>query len=248
MKKRICVFCGAGDLTKEHVFPVWISKMLEPGVTVTTTIEQSGAPRQSFTNRLLRHTVKIVCYQCNNNWMSRLETDVKPILSKMLFDLNYTTSLSEIEQNILAFWAQKTTLILGISTRPDYTIPKQFYESLYAKRSPISEISVRLGWRIPKQDEYGRHFSHFTVGEVTGPNRTEMTQQVGEFEIWRAILVIGNVVFHVNGATPNIRVEVDNFDPRVTPQIFPYVNDLEWPLEWPVDALTNSGWREFSSV
>jgi hypothetical protein len=250
MKTRVCVFCGSEDLTREHVFPDWMSKMfVDKKLTATTTIEKEGKPNKVYKSGLFRHKAKIVCGQCNNGWMSKLETDAKPLLSTMLFDLRSAVKLGPEEQKILSFWAQKTVMILNLSTEADYKIPQQSFHDLYKQKSSINEITVRIGWRLPKHGTYGPHLSHFTIGEVTGPERASMEAQIGgKFEIWRAILATGNIVFHINGSTPNVRVEVENVDSRVTPQIFPYEKELIWPLEWPVNALTSVGFDEFSKL
>lgn len=245
---RVCVFCGSTGLTKEHVFPNWMSKMLDSRLTATTTIEKKGQADKIYTGAILQHQAKVVCANCNNGWMSNLETAVKPILSKMLFDLNHSTTLGKDEQKLLAFWAQKTTMILNVSTGADYSIPAEACADLYHKQEPIEQITVRIGWRLPKKGKYGPHLSYFTIGEVDGPERNAISAVVGDFEVWRAIIAIGNVVFHLNGFTNNIKVEMGNVDERVTPQIFPYKSDLAWPLEWPVDALTSGGLDEFSAI
>jgi hypothetical protein len=246
--RRVCVFCGASNLTREHVLPNWISKMFTAKLTATTTIEKQGQPDKIYKSALLQHKVKVVCAKCNNGWMSQLESDVKSILSRMLFALDQGTALGAKEQNILAFWAQKTVMILDLSTEAEYKIPSESYIKLYNQQKPIKEITVRLGWRIPKKGKYGPHLSHFTISDISGPEKPAMVAEAGEFEVWRAILAIGNVVFHINGSTPNINVEVGNVDKRVTPQIFPYEKDVIWPLEWPVDALTSVGFDEFSKL
>jgi hypothetical protein len=249
-KKRICIFCGSDKLTKEHVFPDWMSRLFPKATTATHTAENKGKVEKSFQTRVFQHTAKIVCGNCNNGWMANLEASTKPILSKMLFDLNYTTTLTKKEQTTLAFWAQKTAMILNQSTGADFKIPAQTYHELAKENKPIDYITVRIGWRLPKQGKNGkgRQLSHYTVGEITGPEKQKMIETVGDFTAWRAIIAIGNVVFHISGSTPNIRIEVGNNDDRVTPQIHPYIKDLHWPLEWPVDALTSVGLEEFANV
>jgi len=127
-------------------------------------------------------------------------------------------------------------------------MPAEFFRLLYEEQGPVADITIRLGWRIPKQRQYGQHLAFFTISDISGPERNTIRSAVGDFEVWRAIIAIGNVVFNLNGSTPNVRVEVGNVDKRVTPQIFPFENDLTWPLEWPVDALTSVGLDEFSAV
>jgi hypothetical protein len=73
---RACIFCGAeGRLTGEHVFGDWLSRI---GL-VSEPVGHAAGPL----NRNLRdlgvtppfqRTVRDVCAQCNNGWLSRLET------------------------------------------------------------------------------------------------------------------------------------------------------------------------------
>lgn len=249
VNKRVCIFCGSGNLTKEHVFPDWMSKVFPRTTTATHTEENNGKVEKTFQTRVFQHTAKIVCGSCNSGWMGKLESSTKPILSKMLFSLNYSANLTKNEQAILSFWAQKTAMILNRSTGADFKIPTQSYNELAEKNKALNYITVRIGWRFPKQGVKGRQISHFTISEITGPEKSRMVKAVGgDFTVWRAIIAIGNVVFHISGSTPNVRVEVSNNDDRVTPQIHPYIKDIHWPLEWPVDALTSVGLDEFSKV
>lgn len=246
--KRVCVFCGSGSLTKEHVFPDWMSKMFPSSMTATHTAENKGKVERTFQTRVFQHTAKIVCSNCNNGWMSKLEASTKPILSKMLFDLNSGATLTKEKQATLSFWAQKTAMILNRSTGADFKIPLESYRELAKNNKALDYITVRIGWRLPKQGIKGRQVGHFTISEITGPNKQKMVKVAGDFIVWRAIIAIGNVVFHISGSTPNVRIEVGNNDVRVTPQIHPFINDIHWPLEWPVDALTSVGLDEFSNV
>ncbi|MEE8553371.1 MAG: hypothetical protein V3S72_08735 [Desulfobacterales bacterium] len=57
-----------------------------------------------------RLTVKWLCAKCNNGWMSRIESNTKPILISILEDkLNAMDSSS---QSTLASWAVKTSMVL----------------------------------------------------------------------------------------------------------------------------------------
>lgn len=60
-------------------------------------------------------TVKTVCGQCNNGWMSDLESVNIPIIGSMFNDLSIT--LDEAMQRKIASWTIKTAMVLD-STRP----------------------------------------------------------------------------------------------------------------------------------
>jgi len=242
-----CVFCGRNDLTKEHVFPNWMSKLFLPNTITTTSIDRNGVVEKNYTSPIFKQTLKRVCKSCNNGWMSTLEADTKRIIEPMLFNLQYTINLNQTDQSILAFWAQKTCMILSLATGSDYKLPKEHFINLFTEKKALDYISVRIGWRIPKANENGHHLAFYTLSEITGPIPDKLHIPQGS-EVWRSIITIGNIVFHLSGASGGLRVEIDNNDYRVTPQIYPFVEELEWPMEWPVDALTSVGASEFGRV
>jgi len=243
----MCVFCGDINLTREHVFPNWMAKLFAEKTSTTTVIERDGEVQSSYVSPVFQQTLKRVCKACNNGWMSDLEAKVKPIIEPMLFRMDYSTELTQSEQDTLAFWTQKTSMILSLSTGSDYRIPESHFHELYDKLEPIDSISVRIGWRLPKKGKYGQHIAHYTVSEVKGPDNENLPTEVNG-EVWRGILAIGNLVFHQSGATEDLKVELANNDDRVTPQIHPFIQNIRWPIEWPVDALTSAGLKEFNQL
>jgi hypothetical protein len=77
-----CVFCGTTTekITKEHVFPDWISELFgrEPGGTAEM-VESDGSI-QAFPTVPFQQQVRVVCKPCNEGWMADLESDVKGFL------------------------------------------------------------------------------------------------------------------------------------------------------------------------
>ncbi len=59
--------------------------------------------------------VRGICADCNNGWMSRLESAAKPILTPMI--LGEPVTLSTADQQVVAAWATKTALVLEYSHR-----------------------------------------------------------------------------------------------------------------------------------
>src|SRR5690348_221994 len=106
---RICLFCGAiGPLNEEHIYGDWLRNLGFAGEGVreivpgdgSQPIIQRGGP---FTKKL-----KIVCYPCNNQWMSSMETAAKPLLTAMFNAAGSSVELDEAAQLALARWAFKT--------------------------------------------------------------------------------------------------------------------------------------------
>lgn len=124
---RVCVFCGGSPLTREHVFPQWtrslpvpadllkLQLVPEPVRRVKTVLDEDG--RYETVTEVLGGrkplptdvTVKVVCARCNNGWMSSLESDVRPVLTKMT--TKRAMNLSLADQELLARWVFKTALM-----------------------------------------------------------------------------------------------------------------------------------------
>jgi hypothetical protein len=89
--------------------------------------------------------VKIVCKDCNNGWMSRLEMAVRPIFEPMMPGTRRLT-LQQSEQETLAFWITKTAMTMQLShptRRPD-AIPSAHYSELYKEQRPpwLSQVWI----------------------------------------------------------------------------------------------------------
>lgn len=92
-----CIFCGGGaepgnPMSAEHLWSDWMasilpqsSEHLEIAETFTQKTVPIGVPvrrmRQGSSNT---KRIKVVCQNCNNNWMSKMEAAVKPILTPLI--------------------------------------------------------------------------------------------------------------------------------------------------------------------
>ena len=104
---RTCIFCEERANSKEDVWPVWL-------------LEQLGRNRTTEIVAEMRHgthvwrggagvTVKRVCRTCNNEWMSRLEEEAQPLLSRLIGGTPVDASVGQ--QLTLARWSQKTAMV-----------------------------------------------------------------------------------------------------------------------------------------
>lgn len=84
---RACIFCEATPTSAEHLFPAWIGRLFEErGVN---SIHRSGTSDKGILRewkkaRPLQYTVRVVCKNCNNGWMSDIESQVIAIISPMI--------------------------------------------------------------------------------------------------------------------------------------------------------------------
>lgn len=110
---RECIFCGDTPTTREHIFPAWAARLVEDAgpVAHSKLSERQGEPPDSRTwpQAPFTQTVRVVCAQCNNGWMSRIESDAEQILRPML--TGFGRSMHGPAQEALARWALKTAIV-----------------------------------------------------------------------------------------------------------------------------------------
>ena len=97
-----CGFCGQAGVTKEHLWPDWLRKVILDSRAsggqkhFHAEIERGGKASQ-YKNPSLEQRVGMPCGACNSGWMSALENDVKAFV------------LAPERQTLLSRWAVKTT-------------------------------------------------------------------------------------------------------------------------------------------
>lgn len=113
-----CIFCGGADMSEEHLVADW----------VTRAFMRSRKPRSDFSGafvapnqmRLSREepisAAKVVCTECNNTWMSRIDDDAAQVL-KPLVRGKSEVRLTPPAQQAVAAWLFKSALVFDASDR-----------------------------------------------------------------------------------------------------------------------------------
>ena len=110
-----CVFCGAtGSLSTEHVVPKWVRKGLQISEPVK---EYSGSTSTVAAAETLAIVFHEVCVRCNTGWMEPGNSPVGPCSGRCFWGPRREphACLDPDQQTILATWAVKTSLLLGLS-------------------------------------------------------------------------------------------------------------------------------------
>ncbi|MER6591389.1 hypothetical protein ABT214_05945 [Micromonospora purpureochromogenes] len=166
-----CPYCGReGQMTDEHVWPRWVSKLLR---------EHFGTfdPRKSK-GPVSRETIKLLtrlCESCNGNWLDVLETDVKPILAPMIVPKAAYKDLNPSEQRLLAVWAYKTALMFDLADQHGPRVPAYHHELLRIRREVPNNVRVWIGaynrdWAVRL------HVADLTIGQDSSkPNARVFT-------------------------------------------------------------------------
>lgn len=141
-----CLFCQSDNISKEHIFPIWIRPFLKE-----TTFD--GLRFSNFGDETLKrvlassttdgkkesshgYTTKLVCEDCNNTWLSQLENKVKNIL------VNENQLIHSIPEDIpvkdakfLSLWLITKALLLSNKMYSNiHLIKKQIFEDLKGKK------------------------------------------------------------------------------------------------------------------
>lgn len=159
-----CIFCGtdlgAGRLelpssrTGEHLFADWVRSRSKFDRLHMFMADENGANEQRAPP-LGNLEVKVVCKDCNNGWMSQLETAVAPVMLR-LFDGTRVDRLADQERETIARWAGKTAIVLSFATAEKWPVPGLWRPRLHPKsEAPPSFAVLHTLLRGPVINEIG---------------------------------------------------------------------------------------------
>lgn len=156
----VCVFCGTrgrgtaeGKLTREHAYPQWVRRALDPQGEVEWHIGTTVQPDR----RLFEVEIAAVCRTCNVEWLGRnFETPVSRWLSRSVLDLKRSIVLDLHQREVVGAWAVKTALLLELALRElrgESFVPARHFEWLRKTSTPppgcaIWIFAVNLGSSI----------------------------------------------------------------------------------------------------
>jgi hypothetical protein len=107
----VCVFCGGTDMTDEHLIAFWahraFAKQRKPTGSVRGTIREDGRLRLHDGDAEL--TAKIICRECNNGWVSRIDNAAAEAMRPLIRGERAVT-LNREGQAAVAAWIYKTAL------------------------------------------------------------------------------------------------------------------------------------------
>ena len=104
---RGCHFCDNTADSKEHAWPKWLASRFGGAQSVLDA--QIGDKKYVARSNFPEITVRSVCSQCNNGWMSRLEEDARPAIELLLSDRKGMLDVREM--HLVAAWSLKTSMV-----------------------------------------------------------------------------------------------------------------------------------------
>lgn len=203
--ERSCVFCGNRPLTREHVFPQWLTNVLpdqerwrgqDSAVLYLRDQDRDAPPDVSreMGERFTATTVNRVCATCNHGWMERLESEVRPALTKLIVGEAFTFGSDASEA--LATWVAKTAMMAEF-THPESKATRPLdYRDLYETGRPPSDMFIwaaatdTVDWCV-RMEHAGLLFGDPDEVDVDQPCNVHSTT-----------IGLGKVVFSVLGGSP----------------------------------------------
>jgi hypothetical protein len=104
---RECHFCDNAADSKEHAWPKWLASRFGSSSSVLDV--RIGDQAYVTRSKYPVVTVRSVCRECNNGWMSRLEDDARPALELLLGERNARLDVQEM--HLVSAWALKTSMV-----------------------------------------------------------------------------------------------------------------------------------------
>jgi hypothetical protein len=231
---RTCLFCGSPAGSQEHLLPGWAGRTLvDEGPTPHRRVRiREGEPvaGQEWRQDPFSLTAGVVCQDCNNGWMSRLETDVQDILSGMLAGRGRV--LHRAGQRRLATWAFKTALVGQAQREADRVVPAAVCRAfLGAGRPPDDHRIWILGY---SGDQLHGFFDSF--GADADPSAKDPSR--GERDVYGVTFGFGPAVFQVLGSPVIDVVATRPVDGGRMRSLWPYEGSFTWA---PRRDLTTTG-------
>jgi hypothetical protein len=178
-----CIFCSGFGLSKEHVWPAWLQKVLPKnfqrrehqvgiGLRAFTQVgfdESSERGRLANVGDPLTQQLYVVCKRCNNGWMSELQTEAKQILISLI--MGDWPILDKQAQATIASWVTMFTMVAEFAHPQTVAIPLSQREQFRETRVPLPDWRI---WIAPFDGRaWNKKFHHVGMGlfEFPEPDR-----------------------------------------------------------------------------
>jgi hypothetical protein len=137
-------------------------------------------------------TVNVVCAECNNGWMARIEESVRPALHAMLH--GHGRALHQVGQRNLATWALKTALMAQYTLGAgNLVFPREAYDHLNECRRPPATARI---WMASYTG------AHPGVLQVYGLDLDDSQDAHRDRrDVYGAMIGLGPVIFQIFGTT-----------------------------------------------
>jgi len=229
-----CIFCGRGNLSKEHFWPEWAAPLLK----TTSDEAEYREVKASFSGKAVRgkgtlvsrpghittKKIRVVCRKCNSEWMGAIETATQSIAIPLI--LGNATTLDEDAQKVLARWITLKVIVGEQNVPEDAVILQKDRDAFKITGAIPSYIKIWIAtcavqdWRT----SYYREAATLALPEKPMPTTQRKNVQTTAFGI--GALFVYAMVSPAEGIDLDDYIGVSGI-PRLWPVAQPTIN---WPL------------------
>lgn len=202
MPQRGCTFCGARPLTREHVWPTWLSDVLGrhpkefPGAYILETGEDHKTRRLIPSKRRFELTARCVCSACNSGWMNRIEGAARPYLEPMI--LGEPCEAGVEAQSAISAWIA-LRIMVSVHAHPSrYSLYDDWIRWMYENHSAPRE------WRIWLAAYHGSITNGYETRSI--PSKTSEVGRLDDDDLIRTGVITtffaGHLALKVAGLRP----------------------------------------------
>lgn len=212
VKTRACDICGQSApgvrMTKEHIFAQslrdTIAESDDHTFTSATGPSVAGLDRTDHHRplSLMDVTIRSICDQCNNGWMSDLEVRANPVLCRLIDGADH---LSADETDIVRLWAAKTAAVIQMAAaRGNNAVPVAEADRLSIRDGIVPEAWVVTLTKLDPtwRDHVHRGYAPVSLNRVVDGHET--------IEIYHfTVIEIGCMLITVTGGPPDSDASAD---------------------------------------
>jgi hypothetical protein len=237
---RICVFCGNLIIgsSKEHIFPQWLIKHLSLKKIKLFHSSYNIDGSLSYFHGLVLNTLKsgFICKDCNNGWLSTLESKTMSLLSPLI-DGTFSGKVVTSDCSLISLWAYKTAIILSSVSKQKNIVPAQHYFEFYTNKTiPAGVYIAMAAIKVMGSEDY----YWILNGDWSGNSKKVPQEKIIEYlkNSYKITIRAGHVAWRIIYMPRKEIPPLSLFEYRddAIRWIFPINRDISWP---PIVKLKN---------
>jgi hypothetical protein len=238
--QRFCIFCGRPGLTHEHVWPDWLKQYIPKDMTDYTALTATIHPTHSELRRkkqpgdIRSRRLRIVCKECNNGWMSRLQENAKPSLLHLV--QGEVTAFDVPTQSLLSSSVAMFVMVAEYFDPYKVTTSQEQRTYLFENgRAPSSNWRIWIG--DYQRSKWVGHLAHFAV-PISSPEYVPeiMDNGLPRPNTQTMTFVVGRLYVHVASSMTDIFENWRLYRTDLLAQIWPIQRNI---IGWPLKAMTD---------
>jgi hypothetical protein len=241
-----CIFCGRGDLSKEHIWSDWLQSIIP---MTTHRFESHFNIRDALGNlipdQILKpkqgaiHTKKArcVCRKCNNEWMGHIVESAKPCAKKLVKGEKIV--LSPDDQSRVASWLCLWAMAANRIAKTPHKFPASDLTHMYVHRTTPQHWRIHIGYYNEPSQPMRIDFDNSPFTLFQEENKTR--KLASRFVVHSMTTVVGHLYATLYCpdplSDPLAQIVPDGIHLPYLLPIWPTIGDLIFPSSVPVTGM-----------